>query len=499
MATDQQDEAPYDQLLDRVSRITYIGDTGGIAGWDQQVMMPAGGAPARSKQLSAISGITHELLTDEEVGAWLDACEAQDLDPAEEAVVREVRRRYDRATSVPQDLVEELSEKSSDAQQVWQDAKADSDFASFAPVLDELKDLRIERAEYIGPDVDPYTTMYEDSMPTLPRDTVDRIFAELKDGLIPLIDDITARGDDLARPFAGQTFDEDEQASLNEAAADFLGYPWDRGRLDTSPHPFTSGTQFDARITTRYKEKDPLDGLMATIHEFGHATYQLGLPQEEYGTPLGTARGEVHESQSRFWENHVGRTKAFWAEFLPTFKEHLSGVDDVSVQEIYEAANRIYPENTIRVEADELTYHMHIILRYDIEQEYVHGELAVEDIPERWNELMDEYLDVVPETEAQGPLQDIHWTGGFGNFPSYTVGSVLAAQLTATMAEDLDVEGCIRDRDFDVLWDWMTEHVHRHGTRYEADELIEEATGEPLTAQYFLDYVDEKFTDLYGL
>lgn len=499
MATDQAELDAYDHLLERISKINYVGDAGGVAGWDQQVMMPEGGAPARSKQLSAISGVTHELLTDEDVGEWLAACESRDLDDEEQAVVREIRRQYDRATSVPQDLVEELSERSSDAQQVWQEAKADSDFEAFAGTLDELKELRIDRADHIAPDGDPYTTMYEDSMPTLPLSTVERIFDELKAGLVPLIEEITENGRALARPFDGQTFDEAEQEALNEAAADFLGYPWDRGRLDTSPHPFTSGNQFDARITTRYKEKDPLDGLTATIHEFGHATYQLGLPQDEYGNPLGSARGEVHESQSRFWENHVGRTKAFWEVFLPTFKEHLSGVDDVTVEEMYEAANRIYPENTIRVEADEVTYHMHIILRYDIEREYVHGDLAVEDIPDRWNELMDEYLDVVPENDAQGPLQDIHWTGGFGNFPSYTVGSVLAAQLTATMRDDLDVEGCIRDEDFDVLWEWMTEHVHEHGQRYEADELIEEATGEPLTAEYFLEYVDEKFRDLYDL
>jgi len=497
-ATDDAGD-PYDALLDRVERLTHLEDAGGVLGWDQQVTMPSGGAPARGKQLSAISGLPHEMLVNDEMTDLLDACEAADLDEESAAVVRELRRRHDRATSVPGDLVERHAARSSDAQSTWQDAKVEGDWDAFAPTLDELRDLRVERSTHISPDDPVYPTLYEGSMPTLPLETVEEIFDDLKAALIPLIDDITTRGDDLAAPFAGETFPESEQESLNHAVVDFLGYPDDRGRLDTSPHPFTSGTQFDARITTRYEEKDPLDGLMATIHEFGHATYQLGLPNDDYGTPLGSARGEVHESQSRFWENHVGRTRAFWETFLPTFKQHLSGVEDLTPEQAYEAANRIHPENCIRVEADELTYHMHIILRHEIEAEYLDGDLRVAEIPARWNEKMDEYLGVTPEGDAEGPLQDIHWTTRFGGFPSYTVGSVLAAQLTAAMEEDLDVEGCICDGAFEKLWEWQTEHVHRHGQRYAADELVEEATGEPLSADAFIDYVETKFTDLYGL
>ena len=490
---------PYAALRDHVERITYLQDAAGVLGWDQQVTMPEGGSPARAKQASALSGVTHDLLTDDEVGALLDACEERELDEGQRAVVREFRRRHDRAASVPSELVSRHAEASSEAQQVWQDAKADADFETFAPALDELRELRVERATHIDPDAPTYETLYEDNMPTLPLETVERVFETLREELPPLVADLRESGTELARPFEGQTFPEEEQAALNEAAADFLGYDWDRGRLDASPHPFTSGTQFDARITTRYKPEDPLDALTATIHEFGHATYQLGLSQDDYGIPLGSARFEVHESQSRFWENHVGRTRAFWEEFLPTFTEHLSGVDGLTVDEAYEAANRIYPENRIRVEADELTYHMHILLRHDVEREYLDGELSVDEVPARWNELMDEYLGVTPENDAEGCLQDIHWTTRFGGFPAYTIGSVLAAQLTAAMREDLDVEGCIRDRAFGRLREWMTDNVHRHGQRYEADELVEVATGEPLTADHFLAYAEEKFGELYGL
>jgi carboxypeptidase Taq len=498
MATPDTDD-PYAALREHVERITHLRDATGLLNWDQQVTMPEGGSPARAKQLSTLSGTTHDLLTEGRVADLLAACETADLTDEQRAVCREIRREHERETSVPSELVSRHAEASSEAQQVWQNAKADADFEAFAPTLDRLRELRVERADHIDPEADTYPTLYEDNMPTLPLETVERVFETLREELPPLVAELRESGTELARPFEGQTFPEDEQAALNEAAAEFLGYDWDRGRLDASPHPFTSGTQFDARITTRYKPEDPLDALTATIHEYGHASYQLGLPQDEYGVPLGSARFEVHESQSRFWENHVGRTRAFWEAFLPTFREHLSGVEDLTVDEAYEAANRIYPENRIRVEADELTYHMHILLRHDVEREYLDGDLPVEAVPARWNELMDEYLGVTPENDAEGCLQDIHWTTRFGGFPSYTVGSVLAAQLTAAMREDLDVEGCIRDREFDRLREWMTEHVHRHGQRYEADELIEVATGEPLTADHFLEYAEGKFGDLYGL
>jgi carboxypeptidase Taq len=252
-------------------------------------------------------------------------------------------------------------------------------------------------------------------------------------------------------------------------------------------------------VTTRFKPTDPIDALTATIHEFGHATYQLGLPEDRYGEPLGNARMSVHESQSRFWENHVGRTEPFWEAFLPTLKEHLDGHDDLTVREIYEDANRVRPENTIRVEADELTYHMHIILRSEIGQAFIEGDLPVEEIPAVWNEKMEEYLGVRPETDAEGCLQDIHWTGGFAAFQTYTLGSVAAAQLNAAVREDLDVDSLVRDGEFGPIHDWMTEHVHRHGQRYETPELIERATGEELTADYFVEYVREKFERLYGL
>jgi len=488
----------YDALLGRARRLGVLQDAAGVLHWDQQVMMPEGGTPARAQQLSTLSTIIHEELVDDETGDLLDDLADADLDGDEAAVVREIRRQYERDAGVPADLVEELSREQSEAQEVWQDANAD--WSAFEPTLASVVELDTERAAHVDADRPTYEVLYEDGMPYLPLERVEAIFDELRAELVPLIEEIRESDADLADPFTGE-FDEDAQFDLSEAALDLLGYDRERGRLDTSPHPFTVGSQHDCRVTTRFDETDPMGALTATIHEFGHATYQLGLPKEEYGTPLGQSLSSgVHESQSRFWENHVGRTEAFWELFLPEMKEAFPQVEGVTPRQAYEAANRVYTDNVIRVEADELTYHMHIILRTEIERAVLEGDLDLADVPEAWNAKMEEYLGVTPKDDAEGCLQDIHWTGGLVGFHGYTVGSVLAAQLHAAMVEDIgDIDPLIRDGEFEPIHEWLTEHVHRHGRRYETPELVERATGEPLTADYFLDYANEKFGDLYGL
>ena len=502
MAETDATEAPdaYEALLDHYERIATLESAGNVLSWDQQVTMPDAGTPARSRQMSTLSGLGHELLTEADVSGWLDDLDGADLSGGRAASVREIRREHRRADRVPQDLIEEISGKSSEALPVWEEAKAEDDFDAFAPKLEELLELKREYAEHVDPDRDPYAVLFEDYEPYLDIGTAERILERLREELVPLIDDLKAADPDLADPFDG-TYPEDAQEAVSREILDGLGYDWDRGRLDTSSHPFTSGNQFDCRITTRFRESDPLDALTATIHEFGHAQYTLGLPQDAFGTPLGQDRDlVVHESQSRFWENHVGRTGAFWEWALPAVREQFDGLADASAREMYEAANRIYPENLIRVEADELTYHMHIILRFEIERDLVRGDLDVADVPDVWNEKMEEYLGVRPDTDAEGCLQDIHWShGAFGYFPTYTLGSVLAAQLDHHVRTDLDVDDLVREGEFDPIREWMGEQIHRHGCRYTTPELIEEATGEAFTADYFVEYASEKFGELYGV
>jgi carboxypeptidase Taq len=270
--------------------------------------------------------------------------------------------------------------------------------------------------------------------------------------------------------------------------------------LDTAPHPFDGLTQYDARITTRFDTGDLTAGLLSAIHEFGHATYNLGLPDEQYGSPLGRARGHaVHESQSRFWENHVARTRVFWEQIRPILREHVPALDGVSTEAMYEAVNRVNLTNPIRVTADELSYHLHILVRHRTEKQLLRGDLSVSKVPEYWNDTFESFFGFRPATDADGCLQDVHWTTSFGMFPNYTIGSVLAAQLDAAMREDLDVDGLVREGTFEPIHEWLTKHVHRHGQRYETDDLIERATGEPLTADYFIEYAREKYSELYHL
>jgi len=504
MATDASPDErsdTYEEFLQTVKRHANLKSAGMVLNWDQEVMMPEGGTPARSQQLSALSAVSHDVLTGEEMAGYLSELESADLDGGQRAVVREMRRQHDRAVAVPRDLVEEITRTTSEAHPVWKEAKENDDFESFAPTLETLLDLKRRYAEHIDPDRDPYEVLFEDYEPYLGLDTAERVLERLRDELVPLIDDLRDADADLATPFEG-TFDTDAQEELARDALDTLGYDWDRGRMDVAPHPFSSGNQFDARVTTRFDEADPLGAITSTIHEFGHAFYTLGLPDEHYGTPLGSAAGlTVHESQSRFWENHVGRTEAFWEQFLPSVVDRFPRLEGTTTREAYEAANQIYPDNLIRVEADELTYHMHIILRFEIERDLIAGDLDVAEVPAVWNDKMEEYLGVRPETDAEGCLQDIHWSHGtFGYFPTYSLGSVLAAQLDAALRADVDdFEGTVRDGEFGPLADWLRENVHAHGQRYRTDDLVREATGESFTADYFVEYATEKFGALYGV
>jgi carboxypeptidase Taq len=494
------DEA-FELLHDRAKRLAYLEDASLLLNWDQQVAMPDGGGPARSEQFAAISAAKHDLLTSEETAALLEDLDPTDLSEKRAAIVREVRQEHERERAVPKSLTEALSRVQSDAYEHWQAAKRNDDFSRFATALESHVDRQRERARHIDDQRRPYSVLFADGAPYLSVDRVENLFDDLLDALVPLIDDIRASDAELATDVLGGEFDTDRQMDLTEAVLDRLGYDWSRGRLDTAPHPFDGLTQYDARITTRFDRSNLASGLTSAIHEFGHATYNLGLPDDEYGSPLARARSHgVHESQSRFWENHIARSRAFWERVLPTAREYFPQLETVTPREAYEAVNQVHDDNLVRVEADELTYHLHIIVRHEIENELLDGELSVSEVPRRWNDKYEEYLDVRPRTDENGCLQDVHWTTAFGMFPNYTVGSVLAAQIAAAMEDELGpLESVIRDGDFDVVHEWLTENIHRHGRRFRTDELIRRATGEDPTADYFIEYVTEKYTELYGL
>ena len=498
---DPESEDAYEALYDRARRVGTLEKVDEALYWDEQVVMPSGGTPARSAQRAAIATARHRTLTDDRTGDLLEGLEPADLEGQRAALVREVARERRDATRVPEDLVERLQSALSDAQPAWREAKETDEFATFEPALERIVRLKREFADRFDHD-SRFETLYavgEFNEPYLPLSTVERVLSRLREELPPLIESIRESPVDPPALFEG-SFPADEQRALHRDALEYVGYDWDHGRFDEAPHPFSNGTPYDARVTTRFDESNLLAGLTSTLHEFGHATYTRGLPTEHLGTPLGTARSMVvHESQSRLWENHVGRSRAFWEGFLPTVVDRFPGVAG-STDEAYAAANRV-TVGPRRGTADELTYHLHILVRYEVERDLVAGEIDVAEVPAVWNDLTEEYLGIRPETDAEGCLQDIHWSvGSIASFQNYTLGSVLAAQLFAAAERDVDgLTDRLRAGEFDPLREWLREHVHRHGQRYRTPELVERATGEPLAADDFLAYVRGKFGDLYGL
>lgn len=484
----------YESLLARLQRVSALGQSLAHLEWDQHTYMPAGGVPARSQEMSVLSSLAHELFTSAETGRLLAQAEKEETDDERRAVLRETRWGYDRATLVPQALVEEMTRTAAEAFPVWAQARQKSDFAVFRPHLERLVELRRRYAQHINANAPAYEVLFNDYEPWIPLADARRNLAGLREGLRPLI----AKAADRAAP-APTVFDgawpADRQHAFAQRVVAMLGYEFEHGRLDVSPHPFSTGNPYDARITTRYDERSPVTGLLAAIHETGHALYTQGLPKTTLGTPLSEARDlVVHESQSRLWENHVGRSLPFWEQVLPLMREHYGAPRAATPEEAWRAVNHVAP-TFIRVDADELTYHMHIALRFEVEEALVSGATTVREVPSVWNDRMQKYLGIRPPDDARGCLQDMHWSGGaFGYFPTYSLGSMLSAQLhqayqRATRAAPTDHK---------ALREWLRENVHRHGKRYKTGELVERATGAPLTPEPFLAYAREKYSQVWA-
>lgn len=500
MPSQTDSEKIYNKLIRKIKRIKNIGNAEGLLRWDQQVMMPNAGTPARSQQLSALSSIQHELLTDEKIGKMLDEIDEEEISKEKRSAIREVKREFERAKRLPTELIEKISKASSEAFSKWLKSKEENDFSIFAPNLEKLIELKTKYAEYIDPDVAPYQVLFEDYEPYLGLEIASDTLSKLRKELVPFIEKIKESEVKPDRSTFENNFSGEKQREFAQHVLDILGFKWEYGRLDTAPHPFTSGTQYDVRVTTRF-EDNLLDGLFSTIHEFGHANYTLGLPKEKYGTPLGESRGfTFHESQSRLWENHIGRSRPFWEYILPELKNKFPSID-ASIEDVYKTVNKVHEDNLIRVDADELTYHMHIILRFEIENDLIENNIEVKEIPSVWNDKMENYLGVRPENDSEGCLQDVHWShGSFGYFPTYSLGSVLSAQIYDSAKNDIDrLEEKMRNGKFESLKKWLTEKIHRYGKRYTTNELIQKSTGEEFNPSHFIDYIKNKYSEIYEI
>lgn len=497
---------PLSRLRDHLAPIEDIKSAAAVLAWDQETFMPDGGAEARAHQLSTLESRAHEQFASDPTGELLDqAAETIDdpdsLDP-DVSLVRVTRRDYERARRVPSSLVATLSEATSKAKRAWAQARQQNDFAAFAPHLERLVDLSVEKAEALGYEEEPYDALLEEYEPGLTTTDVATTFATLREDLVPLVDAIAGAPPIDDAPLHG-VFPQEQQTAFGEQVLADLGYDFDRGRQDVSAHPFTTSfAPGDVRITTRYDESFLPSALFSTIHEGGHALYEQGIDPDLARTPLanGASLG-VHESQSRLWENHVGRSRPFWRHYFPRLQTAFpDALGDTDPEAFYRAVNRVAP-SLIRVEADEVTYNLHVMLRFELERGLIDGSVAVNDLPRLWNEAMDEYLGVTPDTDAKGVLQDVHWSqGAFGYFPTYTLGTLMAAQLMEAMQEDLpNLHERMAQGEFTLLLAWLREHVHRYGRMLTAPRLLDRTTGAALSAAPWLRYARDKFGALYDL
>jgi carboxypeptidase Taq len=483
-------------LKAHLSEIETLDGVAATLGWDEQTYMPKKAAALRGGQMALLSRLTHERVTDPRIGDWLDGLDPSD--PLQKACVRNLGRTYRRERRVPPGLVDRLARMKSDAFQAWIRAKKDSSFAAFAPAFETLLSLSIERAKAIDDGRHPYEVLLEQYDPGTSVESLRAMFTRLRKELVPLITAIAAKPP--LGVLAGN-FAMDQQWAFNRDVSLALGYDFEGGRLDPAEHPFSTGQgQGDVRITSHLHEDDLLGGLGSTIHETGHALYEQGLPHRHASTTVREAASYgLHESQSRFWENYVGRSRPF-ARWLtgPVGKRFPDA--KITADQIFAAQNRV-ERSLIRVQADEVTYNLHIIVRFELELALFEGSLKVKDVPAAWNERYREYLGVTPPDDARGCLQDVHWSAGlFGYFPSYTLGNLYAASLGKTMEHQ--VSGFwdrVEKGDFAPILAWLRKNVHDQGHLIEAPEIVKAAVGDRDHVADLTDYLWTRMGEAYGV
>jgi carboxypeptidase Taq len=497
----------FDALSRKLREIRNLQKAASVLIWDQETKMPPGGSRARAEQLSTLSHLTHTMFTADAIGEMLSSAreEIQGLpyDSDDASLIRVAQRDYEQSKKVPADLVAEMTRHIALSHHIWVQARREDDYPAFAPCLSKTLELSRRRAEYLGYQEKPYDALLDLFEPGMRSSKVAQIFDKLKGEIIPLVRAITEKADRVSDEPVHRSFDEVKQEEFGVMVAAALGYDFSRGRQDRAVHPFeTSFSRNDVRITTRF-ERDFLNpSLFGTMHESGHAMYEQGIGEGLEGTLLGRgASSALHESQSRLWENVVGRSRRFWQYFYPQLQEKFPEVlNDVDLDAFYRAINKIEP-SLIRVEADEVTYTLHVMLRFEMEMALFEGSISVQDASLAWKERHQQYLGVAPPNDRLGILQDIHWSSGLlGYFPTYALGTMLSLQLyNCALQAHPGIPDEIEHGRFDTLRSWLTEKVYRHGRKYEPLELIERVTGQQIQTEPYVAYLKAKFGEIYGL
>ncbi|HEY2585822.1 MAG TPA: carboxypeptidase M32 [Tepidisphaeraceae bacterium] len=499
-------QTAYDALVRELREISLLGSVNSLLGWDERTQMPPKGTEHRAAQSSLLARMVHERFTSPRIDEWLNAVEASDVvkGPESDAAVnvRETRRSYDRARKLPSSLVEEETRVAVLAQQAWGESRAKSDYPSFEPWLAKTLDLKRQEAKCVGYTADMYDALLDEFEPGETTASLRQTFERLRVPLVELIGKIVDSGRKAPVEILERSYPPEAQAKLAREAAAAVGFDFEAGRLDVSLHPFCTGLgPGDTRMTTRYDPRYFGDAFFGVLHESGHGLYDQGLPAAHFGTPRAEAVSlGVHESQSRMWENFVGRSESFWRYFLPKARSAFAEtLKDVSLEQWYFAVNDIRP-SLIRTEADEATYNLHILLRFEIEQALLNGDLGTKDLPAAWNAKMKQYLGLTPPDDARGCLQDIHWSGGsVGYFPTYTLGNLYAAQFFEQARKDFgDLDAQFARGEFAPLLGWLRKNIHTHGKRYRAAELARRVTGNELSAEPLLNHLKRK-AELYGI
>lgn len=497
------------QKLHELSRHAKI--LGGIASlleWDQETYMPAAGAANRAEQVKTLAGIVHKERTGKKYGSALSKLidlktgeTAPDLTEEQRAALKEWRRDFIRDTALPNKFVKDFAKLSSQAQLVWREARKENAYQRFAPFLDKLITMNRKMADYLGYQEHPYDALLDHYEPEATAKDVGALFGDLKTHISTLIKKIAATKQ-IDDHFLNGQFEQEKQLKLGRLLLEKMGYDMERGRLDISSHPFSSASHpTDSRVTTRIHPSSVISNISVVLHEGGHGMYEMGLPVEHYGSPLGEAASlGVHESQSRWWETRIGQSRGFWQHFLPIVQAEFPQLAKLTLDEVYRAVNKVEP-TFIRVEADEVTYPLHVVLRFEIEKALVEGSLKVRDVPAAWNQKMEELLGIRPPTNTEGCLQDIHWSmGAMGYFPTYTLGNMYASQLFETFAKQHpDWEKKVASGDFAFIKDWLSKNIYQHGRRFRPKELIQKVTGKPFNAHSYIDYLNKKYREIYLL
>ncbi len=494
------------QLKTLLGEVADLNNISGLLGWDQQTYMPSGAAELRGQQLATIGTISHEKFTSAKIGGLLDDlkkwADGLEKDSDEYRLIKVTAHDYDKLTLVPSSFIAEFAQVTAVAQQAWMEARAASDFSVFRPHLEKIVELNHRYVSFFPPKEHPYDLLLDNFEPGMKTSEVKAIFEGLRPQQVELIQAIAARPQ-VDDAFLRLDFDEQSQWDFGVEVATAFGYDWNRGRQDKAAHPFSQSMGIsDVRITTRFEKGLGASAFFSTAHETGHALYEQGVSPIWSRTPLeGGASLAIHESQSRMWENLVGRSLPFWEHFYPRFQSMFPAqLGNVSLETFYKGINKV-ERSLIRVEADEATYNLHIMLRLELEIAMLEGKIAVKDLPEAWNARMNDYLGITPPNDALGVLQDIHWSGGmFGYFSTYALGNLVSAQLWETFrAATPDLDDQMRRGDFSGLLTWLRSQVHQYGRKYEPQELVRRVTGSAIDPAPYVRYLKSKYAQIYGL